>query len=444
MNHFDEKIAIIGAGPAGLTAAFYLAETGYRPTVFEKSEHPGGMLRYGIPSYKLEKDLLDAEIDVTKAMGVEIKTGIEVGKDVTIQQLREQGYKAFYIAIGCAAGRLPGLENENAEGVMTAIDYLHDANCGNAPFVGKVVVVGGGNVAIDASRVSARNAASSVLQFSLEQEPDMPASVEEIKEAREDGVTINCGWGPKEILVENGKVTGIVFKKCLSVINDGKFAPVYDENETMTVECDRLIFAIGQQSVWKDLLKGEDVKFNGPAIELNQVTFQSSKEDIFAGGDVYTGPKFAIDAIAQGKIAAESLHRYVHNGHMETGRNRWQFKQLDTDDILVESYDRGPKQVEGINLEVKDRFKDNTQILTEEQIKKETARCLGCGATIVDTNKCIGCGVCTTKCEFDAIKLHRDHPECSNMVVAEDKFKAIIPYQLKRVKNIILKKKVEH
>ena len=169
-------------------------------------------------------------------------------------------------------------------------------------------------------------------------------------------------------------------KKCLSVINDGKFAPVYDENETMTVECDRLIFAIGQQSVWKDLLKGEDVKFNGPAIELNQVTFQSSKEDIFAGGDVYTGPKFAIDAIAQGKIAAESLHRYVHNGHMETGRNRWQFKQLDTDDILVESYDRGPKQVEGINPEVKDRFKDNTQILTEEQIRKETARCLGCGA----------------------------------------------------------------
>ena len=444
MDHFDEKIAIIGAGPAGLTAAFYLAETGYRPTVFEKSEHPGGMLRYGIPSYKLEKDLLDAEIDVTKAMGVEIKTGIEVGKDVTIQQLREQGYKAFYIAIGCAAGRLPGLENENAEGVMTAIDYLHDANCGNAPFVGKVVVVGGGNVAIDASRVSARNAASSVLQFSLEQEPDMPASVEEIKEAREDGVTINCGWGPKEILAENGKVTGIVFKKCLSVINDGKFAPVYDENETMTVECDRLIFAIGQQSVWKDLLKGEDVKFNGPAIELNQVTFQSSKEDIFAGGDVYTGPKFAIDAIAQGKIAAESLHRYVHNGHMETGRNRWQFKQLDTDDILVESYDRGPKQVEGINPEVKDRFKDNTQILTEEQIRKETARCLGCGATIVDANKCIGCGVCTTKCEFDAIKLHRYHPECSNMVVAEDKFKAIIPYQLKRVKNIILKKKVEH
>ena len=398
--------------------------------MFEKSEHPGGMLRYGIPSYKLEKDLLDAEIDVAKAMGVEIKTGIEVGKDVTIQQLREQGYKAFYIAIGCAAGRLPGLENENAEGVMTAIDYLHDANCGNAPFAGKVVVVGGGNVAIDASRVSARNAASSVLQFSLEQEQDMPASVEEIKEAREDGVTINCGWGPKEILVENGKVTGIVFKKCLSVINDGKFAPVYDENETMTVECDRLIFAIGQQSVWKDLLKGEDVKFNGPAIELNQVTFQSSKEDIFAGGDVYTGPKFAIDAIAAGKQGAISIHRFVQpHSSLTIGRNRNDFIELDKNDIKVENYDNSSRQIPGHNasIDTKHSFRDAKLVFTEEQVKAETARCLGCGASVVDQNKCIGCGICTTKCEFDAIKLHRDLPGCSKMVPSEDKLKYILP-----------------
>ena len=310
---------------------------------------------------------------------------------------------------------------------------------------GKVVVVGGGNVAIDASRVSSRNKASQVQQFCLEQEVDMPASNEEIREAKEDGVTIHCGWGPQEIIETNGKVSAIVFKKCVSVFNDeGKFAPVYDENTTVTVACDRVIFAIGQRSVWGDLLKGEDVKFNGPAIELNKVTFQSSVEDIFAGGDVYTGPKFAIDAIAQGKIAAESLHRYVHHGHMETGRNRWEFKPLDTADILVESYDRGPKQVEGVNDKVTDKFKNYVLTLTEEQIKKETSRCLGCGATIVDANKCIGCGICTTKCDFDAIKLHRDHPECSTMTVAEDKFKAIIPYQLKRVKNIILKKKVEH
>jgi len=445
MDHFDEKIAIIGAGPAGLTAAFYLAEKGYRPTVFEKYDEAGGMLRYGIPSYKLEKDLLAAEIDVMKQMGVEIRTGVEVGKDVTLDSLRKEGYKAFYIAIGCSAGRLPGITSDTAEGTMTAIDYLHEANCGDKEYKGKVVVVGGGNVAIDAARVSARNGAESVNMLCLESEKEMPASEEEVMEAGEDGVEIKCGWGPKEVLTKDGKVSGIVFKKCLSVKNaEGRFAPSYDENETITIECDRIIFAIGQASVWGDLVSNEAVEFKGAAIQANNITFQVGNTDIFVGGDVYTGPKFAIDAIAQGKIAAESLHRYVHDGHMVTGRNRWEFKELDKDDILVESYDRGPKQHEGIDESKKKSFTAYKQTLTEEQVKAETARCLGCGATIVDSNKCIGCGVCTTKCAFDAITLKRDHPECSTMVVAEDKFKAILPYQAKRVANIITHKKIEH
>lgn len=445
MDHFEEKLAIIGGGPAGLTAAFYLAEKGYKPTVFEKNAEPGGMLRYGIPSYKLEKDLLAAEIDVMKQMGVEIKTGIEVGKDITIDELRAQGYKAFYIAIGCSAGKLPGVPGDTAEGAMTAIEYLHDANCGNAPFGGRVVVVGGGNVAIDAARVSARNGAAKVHQLCLESEKEMPASAEEIMEAGEDGVEIQCGWGPKEILTVDGKVTGIVFKKCTAVKNaEGRFAPIYDENTTITIECDRVIFAVGQASVWGDLVKNEKVVFNGPAIQADKLTFQTGQPDIFVGGDVYTGPKFAIDAIAQGKIAAESMHRYVHNGHMVTGRNRWEFKELDKDDILVESYDRGPKQVEGIDEALKHSFKNYKVTLTEEQIKAETKRCLGCGTTVVDSNKCIGCGVCTTKCAFGAITLKRDHPECSDMVIAEDKFKAIIPYQIKRIGKIITHKKVEH
>lgn len=445
MDHFEEKIAIIGGGPAGLTAAFYLAEKGYFPTVFEKNEEPGGMLRYGIPSYKLEKDLLDAEIDVMRQMGVEIRTGIEVGKDITIDDLRKQGYQAFYIAIGCSAGKLPGIPGDTAEGTMTAIDYLHNANCGNAPFTGRIVVVGGGNVAIDASRVSARNGAACVTQLCLESEKEMPASAEEIREAAEDGVVIRCGWGPKEVLAENGKVTGIVFKKCTSVTNaEGRFAPTYDESETLTLECDRVIFAIGQASVWGELVKNEKVVFHGPAIEADKISFQTGQPDIFVGGDVYTGPKFAIDAIAQGKIAAESLHRYVHGGHMIIGRNRWEFKELDKDDILVESYDRGPKQVEGVDEAVTDPFRNRKLALTEDQVKAETKRCLGCGTTIVDSNKCIGCGVCTTKCAFGAITLRRDHPECSRMVVAEDKFKEIIPYQIKRVGNIITHKKIEH
>lgn len=443
MDHFPEKIAIIGGGPAGLSAAFYLAEKGYRPTVFEKNEKAGGMLQYGIPSYKLEKDVIEAEIDVIREMGVEIKTGIEVGRDITLKELRGQGYKAFYIAIGCSAGRRPGVDGDEAEGTMTAIEYLHDANTGNTSFTGKVVVVGGGNVAIDAARVSIRSKAAEVAMFSLESEKEMPASAEEVSEAREDGVTIQNGWGPKEVLTRDGKVTGIVFKKCSSVFNaEGRFAPVYDENETVTVECDRVIFAIGQRSVWGNLLDGEKVAFNGPAVVADKLTFQTGQPDIFVGGDVYTGPKFAIDAIAAGHYAAESLHRYVHDGHMTIGRNRWEFNELDKDNILVESYDNSSRQSEGIDPAVPAKtFRDAHLTLTEEQVKKETARCLGCGATVVDENKCIGCGVCTTKCDFDAITLHRDRPECTAMVTAEDKFKHIIPYQIKRAARIVTHKK---
>ena len=443
MDHFPEKIAIIGGGPAGLSAAFYLAEKGYRPTVFEKNEMPGGMLRYGIPSYKLEKDVIEAEIDVMRQMGVEIKTGIEVGKDVTLKELRSQGYKAFYIAIGCSAGRRPGVPGDETEGTLTAIEYLHDANTGNASYTGRVVVVGGGNVAIDASRVSIRSGAAEVTQLCLESEKEMPASEEEVCEALEDGVAIKHGWGPKEVLTEEGRVTGIVFKKCLSVFNkEGRFAPAYDEEDTITIACERVIFAVGQRTVWGSLLEGENVSFKGPAIVADKLTFQTEQPDIFVGGDVYTGPKFAIDAIAAGHYAAESLHRYVHNGHMTIGRNRWEFNELNKDNILVESYDNSSRQVEGVDTSVPHKsFKDAHLTFTEEQVKKETARCLGCGATIVDENKCIGCGVCTTKCEFDAITLRRDRPECTKMVTAEDKFKAIIPYQLKRAVKIVTHKK---
>ncbi len=443
MDHFPEKIAVIGGGPAGLSAAFYLAEKGYRPTVFEKDEKPGGMLQYGIPSYKLEKNVIQAEIDIMREMGVEIRTGVQVGRDISLKELRAQGYRAFYIAIGCGAGRRPGVAGDEAEGTMTAIEYLHGANTGEESFPGRVVVVGGGNVAIDAARVSARSGASEVTLFSLEQEKEMPASAEEVREAVEDGVFVRNGWGPEEVLTRDGKVMGIRLKKCLSVLDEtGKFAPVYDEKETVTLECDRVIFAIGQKTVWGSLLEGEGVEFNGPAVAADPLTFQTGQPDIFVGGDVYTGPGFAIDAIAAGHCAAESLHRYVQNGHMTIGRNRWEFNELDKNNIRVESYDNSSRQMEGTDASVPGKsFRDAHLTLTEEQVKKETARCLGCGATIVDENKCIGCGICTTKCEFDAITLHRDHPECTNMVKAEDKFKEIIPYQLKRAVKIVKHKK---
>ena len=443
-NSWEEKIAIIGAGPAGLSAAFYLAEKGYKPTVFEKESEPGGMLRWGIPSYKLEKDVIAAEIDVMREMGVEIRTGVEVGKDITLDELRAQGYKAFYIAIGCNTGSLPNVPNDKAEGTMTALQYLHDANCGGTHYEGRVAVIGGGNVAVDAARVSKRSGAAAVTMMCLESEEEMPASKQEQAESREDGVDIRNGWGPKEVLVDaDGKVTGIVMKKCVSVYNEEhRFSPVYDENQLMTIECDRVIFAIGQRINWGDLVKGSRVEFgrgNGPVAD--NLTYQTAEPDIFVGGDVFTGPKFAIDAIAQGKFASESLHRFVQGGHMTIGRNRWEFVELDKHDIMIESYDRGPRQEEGVNEANVGTFHDAKVELTEEQVKAETARCLGCGMTIVDPNKCIGCGVCTTKCMFDAITLHRDRPECSEMTKAEDKFKKILPYQMKRAVRILFNSK---
>ena len=437
-GYFDEKIAIIGGGPAGLSCAFYLAEKGYKPTIFEKNERAGGMLVYGIPSFKLEKDVVQAEIDVIREMGVDIKTGVEVGKDITLDELRAQGYKAFYIAIGCQGGRKAGVPGEDAQGVATAVELLREAGVNESyPIEGDVVVIGGGNVAIDVARTSSRCGAPNVNMFCLESRDTMPASNEEIEEAEEEGVVMNCGWGPKEILSENGKVTGIVLKKCLSVKDaDGRFNPKYDENDTITVPCKHVFLSVGQSIEWGSLLEGSKVELGrGNGAVADALTYQTAEPDIFVGGDVYTGPRFAIDAIAAGKQGAISIHRFVQpHSSLTIGRNRNDFIELDKNDIKVENYDNSSRQIPGTNqsIDAKKSFRDAKLTFTEEQVKAETARCLGCGASVVDPNKCIGCGICTTKCEFDAIKLNRELPGCSKMVPSEDKLKYILPNALKQ------------
>ena len=444
---FKEKIAIIGAGPAGLSCAYFLALTGYKPTIFEKNAEPGGMLRYGIPSYKLEKDLLTAEIDVIRQLGVEIRCGVEVGKDVTIEDLREQGYKGFYAAIGCQRGRKPGISGENAEGAYTAVDFLRKAGGSESfPLEGDVVVVGGGNVAIDAARVSSRCTDAKISMFCLETREKMPASNEEIEEALEEGIELNCGWGPKEILEEDGHVRGVVFKKCTRVFDaQGRFSPEYDENDTVTVPCRHVIFSVGQAIDWGHMLDNLHVKLrpNGGAL-ANKLTYQTSEPDIFVGGDVYTGPKFAIDAIAAGREGAVSLHRYVHeNCTLTIGRNRRDFIELDKENIKVETYDSSSRQIPP-KADVKEQaktFRDLSHSLTEEQVKKETSRCLSCGASVVDPNKCIGCGICTTKCMFDAIHLHRELPGASVMHTSEEKLKYILPNMVKQSIKVKFKKK---
>ena len=444
---FEEKIAIIGAGPAGLSCAYFLALTGYKPTIFEKNAEPGGMLRYGIPSYKLEKDLLAAEIDVIRQLGVEIRCGVEVGKDVTIEDLREQGYKGFYAAIGCQRGRKPGISGENAEGAYAAVDFLREAGAKESfALEGDVVVVGGGNVAIDAARISSRCTDAKISMFCLEAREKMPASNEEIEEALEEGIELNCGWGPKEVLEENGHVSGVVFKKCTRVFDaQGRFSPEYDENDTVTIPCRHVIFSVGQAIDWGHMLDNLHVELrpNGGAL-ANKLTYQTSEPDIFVGGDVYTGPKFAIDAIAAGREGAISLHRYVHEHCTLTiGRNRRDFIELDKENIKVETYDSSSRQIPP-KADIKEQaktFRDLSQSLTEEQVKKETSRCLSCGASVVDPNKCIGCGVCTTKCMFDAIHLHREIPGASVMRASEDKLKYILPNMVKQSIKVKFKKK---
>ncbi len=431
-GEFDQKIAIIGGGPAGVSCAFYLAEKGYKPTIFEKNEKMGGMVTYGIPSFVIEKDVVAAEIDILKEMGVEFRNGVEVGKDVSLKELREQGYKAFYIAIGCQGGRGVNVPGEDSKGVMKGVDFLHTVTDDQTfKLTGDTVVIGGGNVAIDVSRTAVRCGSTKITQVSLETRDIMPATPDEIELAESEGIEFQGGWGPKEILNENGVVTGIVFKKCTQVKNaEGRFDPKYDENDTMTIPCSNVLLSVGQGTIWGDLLKDEAVEFRGPAPVADPKTFQTTVPDIFVGGDMFYGPRFAIDAIACGKEGAISIHRFVQpHSSLTIGRNPHDYVELDKNDIsLPEGYDQTGRQNPGKNENIgKDSFRDPKLTFTEEQVKAETARCLSCGASVVDYNKCIGCGVCTTKCEFDAIHLNRDLPEASRMRRSEDKLKYILP-----------------
>jgi len=387
----DKKIAVIGAGPAGLTCAYFLAADNYKVTVFDKNAAAGGMLRYGIPSFRLEKGILDAEIEVLKELGVEFKFGVEVGRDITLEQLRSDGYEAFYLGIGAQKSAALGIEGEKLKGVFGGVDFLRDVNAGKKVKLGnRVAVIGGGNVAMDVARAAIRLGAETTVVYRRKEE-DMRADREEIAEAKSEGVKFVFEHKPLEIKGEDGKV-------CALVCDAG------------TVECDAVIEAVGQAIDWGKLDVGAlECGEKGTAL-ADGFTYQTAQPDIFVGGDVYTGPKFAIDAIAAGKQGAISIHRYVQEGQSLTlGRDRLEFKALDKGNI---DYDEVRKSCSDAPRQVPARvdvaaFKDARAAFTEEQLKKEAERCLGCGASIVDPNKCIGCGICTTRCKFDAIHLRK-------------------------------------
>ena len=413
-NYCDKKIAVIGAGPAGLSCAYYLSLDGYTVTVFEKEQRLGGMLTLGIPEFRLEKNVVEAEIEMIKEMGVTFKTGIEVGRDVTLNQLRQEGYHAFYAAIGAQGGRSLGLPGEDADGVYTGIDFLRSINSGGKfDLPGKTVVVGGGNVAVDVARAAVRCNSDSVAMYCLESRDAMPASEDEILEAEEETIYIGNTWGPKRILTENGKVTGVELKKCISLFDEEqRFSPAYDESDCITVEADHLIITVGQSVLWGNLLEGSAAELNSNnTIKADGFTFQSGQPDVFTGGDCLTGPKFAIDAIAAGKQAAISIHRFVHPGQsLVIGRDRRKYRDLDKKGAILDDYDHTPRQKpDNSDPVAQSSFRDTRGILTEKQVQAETARCLGCGVTVADEYMCVGCGQCTTKCKFDAIGLVRKY-----------------------------------
>lgn len=442
---YAEKIAVIGAGPAGMSCAYFLSNMGYPVTVFEKNEVPGGMLTVGIPSFRLNRDVVNAEIDVLREMGVEFKCGVEVGKDVTLDELRAQGYKGFFLGIGAQKSAPLGIPGEELSGVYGGVDFMREVNLNKTPAVGKkCAVIGGGNVAMDVCRSAVRLGAEETYVLYRRSEAEMPADKAEVAEAIEEGVKFKFLCAPVELIGENGKLTAVKVELMeLGEADEKGRRKAVGTGKYELIEVDSVISAIGQKVELGGIApEGMTFNKNGTVI-ADPVTLQTAQSDIFVGGDALTGPKFAIDAIAAGREAAESLHRYVHPGQSLTlARNRRQFIELDKDNLLipVESFDNSSRQVPGTDAAKAKSFENARLSFTEEQVKREAARCLGCGATVVDENKCIGCGLCTTRCDFDAIHLSRDLPEASTMMKAEDKLKAILPYTIKREVKIMRKK----
>ena len=432
---YEEKIAVIGSGPAGLTCAYYLALKGYPVTVFEKEKELGGMLTLGIPSFRLEKDVIRAEIDILRDLGVQFKTGVAVGTDITLDALRAEGFKAFYLAVGASRGAKLRCPGEELPGVMTGIDFLRAVNLGEAPAIGtSVAVIGGGNVAIDVARAAVRLGAEVTVVYRRDRD-SMPAADDEIAEAAEEGVSFRFLASPAEILGD-GKAETLKIE--LMELRGGKPAGtgVY---ETMNVSA--VISAVGQEIELNGISVDTGAK---GTVTVSLPSFQTSEADVFAGGDVVTGPKFAIDAIAAGKEGAISIHRYVHPGQSQViGRDHRDYKAMNpaTAGVAIDGFDTAPRQKAsgGSAKDAEKTFRDLRGTLTEEQLKTETRRCLDCGTAVVDESLCVGCGICTTKCEFDAIHLTRNRPQSSKMIPAEDKFKAIGPYAAKRQVKIIKK-----
>ncbi len=392
----EEKIAVIGAGPAGLTAAYYLARQGYQVTVFEKLPVAGGMMSVGIPAYRLPRDIIAEEIRVMEEMGVEIRTGVSFGEDITLNGLKDDGYGAVFMATGLHRSRGLGVPGEEHQAVLKGVDFLRDAALGNEVSVGdRVVVIGGGNVAVDVALTAKRKGGKHVTLVCLEKRDEMPAWDYEIQEALEEGIEIVNSLGPTRFLVEEGAFCGVEFKRCTAVFDEnGRFSPSYDESDITSIEADTAIVAIGQAA---DLdfaePQGIEVSPQG-GLQADPVTLETPIEGVFAGGDVFYGPKSVVDAVSCGKEAAESIHRYINGLDLHEGRDKdWSYEKPE-----IEGEQEAPRvPMRTLSLEEREgTFKETTLGFTEEEALREAARCLECGI-------CSECYQCVSACLAEAI-----------------------------------------
>jgi NADH-quinone oxidoreductase subunit F len=379
----DSKIAVIGAGPAGLSCAYFLALMGHSPTVFEKLRVPGGMLMVGIPNYRLPKNILKQEIDLIKRAGVRIKTGVTFGKDITIASLKKDGFKSIFISVGAHKGLKLNIPNENAEGVLDGVSFLREVNLGRKNRTGKnVIVIGGGNVAIDCAKSALRLGAMRVGIVCLEtrdlnSKDRMPAHEWEILEAEEEGITVHGCLGPKQILTKNEKVTGLTTRVCVSVYDENrKFAPIFTGADGPAFQADTIILAIGQRP---DVTGFDEIeKTPGGIMKADSLTFQTNVPGIFAGGDCVTGPATVIEAVAAGQKAAVAIDKYL-GGKGELPYNSDPLVEREEKEREVEEKERPRRKVAHLSrAKRKCSFRETVSGYSKTEARKEADRCLRC------------------------------------------------------------------
>ena len=381
----DEKVAIIGAGPAGLSAAYKLAVMGYSVTVFEKLPVAGGMMSVGIPRFRLPLEILEAEIQTIVDMGVEIKTNVTFGKDITIESLKNDGYSAFFIAVGLHVSRNLNVENEDLPGIIHGIEFLKKIALKQEITIGKkTIVIGGGNVAIDVALAALRAGAEHVQMACLESREEMPAWDYEIKDAEDEGIIINPSWGPRRFVEKDGKLKGLEFKRCTAVFDENhRFNPQYDESELMTLEADTVLLAIGQ-AVDMSFTEGVpdlETSPRGPVVK-DYSTFETNVKGLFVGGDASYGPRSVVEAVASGKEAAISIDRYLNGLDIKENRpTDWQGINYEPPD--TKHMDR--QQMPHLSVaERKGKFVEFDLGFSEQQAKCEADRCLRiCGHQIL-------------------------------------------------------------